>query len=176
MTGEWSIRVYENPGIVDFKLSPHCYFWKDFNDDYAGIDPYFSSRHTINVNTDDPYRAYIRLTNILRMLSAIRVLGRGNAIYPDSNLFYSINNRFTSISYRIDLDVFLEELTNPFDQQVVSDIRNKPIGLQVLSVSWIFLAEFLKKVSATKMQEKYYYGYLLVKKISYTSLQMLTRF
>ncbi|WJY28273.1 hypothetical protein [Sporosarcina trichiuri] len=127
MYDKWSVLVYENPGIVSWSPSSHFYFWNE-NTDMPDFDPSFSSPHVNILNADEVYRAFVRTQTLLRIISGVRILSGGRRIRHCKELHFFENGYYKKPRYNEDLDVFLEELTNPFDQEVVKEIRSKDVG------------------------------------------------
>lgn len=119
----WSIRVLENPGIVEWKLGRHIYFWSG-DAERGDIDPSFSSAHIDVLSKEESGRAYARMKTLLRIVSGISILRRGDSIKLFGSLYYLEKGIYSSPSIKEDIDITLEELENPFDYQVTKNIRD----------------------------------------------------
>ncbi|OAH53886.1 hypothetical protein AWH48_11490 [Domibacillus aminovorans] len=121
---EWSVRLYVNPGIVGWNLSPHFYFWNG-EAEFGDIDPSFSSHHVNVLSLDEVDRAYSRIKTLLRIINGVCKLTDRSFIKSSTTLEYFEKNHFSAPNYREDMNILIEELENPFDEKVVGEIRDR---------------------------------------------------
>ncbi len=118
---QYTIRVYENPGITRWHLGNHFAFC---NIEGSG-DPYFTSPHVNILDENDASRAYARLKILLQLVSGIRVLhGKEKIISPKSLNYYN-GYRYDTPSWEEDIDIMFDELSNPFDSEVCEYYKDK---------------------------------------------------
>ncbi|GKV65549.1 MULTISPECIES: hypothetical protein [unclassified Sporosarcina] len=133
---KWSIGVFTNPGIIDWKVSPHFYFWNG-DEESGDIDPSFSSPHLNMLDENEAYRAYGRITTLLRMASAVKIIFGGNMVENDGSVLYFTNGHYTRPWIEEDWNILIEEMTDPFDPLMTQKIRSE------MSVRIPKLAEFI---------------------------------
>lgn len=149
---EWSLGLIGNPSIGRYSSNQsffHIDFHLDDYGDYLGGTPYLTSPHVDVISKSDPFRAKVRLEVLLKIFNGIRtVLGypiyiNGKELYlKQGNNFTSFSNisssedRYDSITGEEDsFNIILEELSNPFDPDLVSYLESKRSSLGVKSNS-----------------------------------------
>ena len=118
----WALAINGNPGLAEWDIGPHFYFWHDRNDG-GNITPLFSSPHVNVLQEEESTRAYIRIKTLLRLLSGINILRGDDIFYHHSTLEYVKDNLFRTGTWTEDIDVTIEELGNPFDENILNDIQ-----------------------------------------------------
>jgi len=122
----WSLNLYTNPGIIGWDLGCHMQF---FNGDPDGITyiPVFNSPHADVLDRNESTRAYARLTSLLRIVNGLRILLDRETISASTTLYYDNGFNPKAERYSEDLDITLEELENPFDNEVLErlEVRDK---------------------------------------------------
>lgn len=138
---EWYLQLIGNPSIglsSSNQSNFHINFSLDDYGDYNGGTPYLSSPHVDIISMSDPYRAKIRLEVLLKIFNGIRTVLDYPTYLNGKELYLKQDNRFTPLSNispienRDDFDIeeegfniVLEELSNPFNQDLVSYLENK---------------------------------------------------
>src|SRR5699024_7741730 len=122
----WHIRVIGNPvtSMTDFN---HYYYHRP-DEEFGDPTPKLSSPHVNVLEKQDVSRAKVRLDNILRLVRGINIICGSQAIYPSLDKITYINpngshERFDDLTASYDIDLFIEELNNPFDGHVISLIQ-----------------------------------------------------
>jgi hypothetical protein len=125
----WSVQIFANPGIADWKVSPHfTFFLGDL--DHGDHDPYFSSPHLNVIDNgikSDANIVYARLKSLLRLISGVSLLTGNKKIDYSSTLYCEVDGIITKVYWDSCPDIELQELSNPFDVNVISRLekRNK---------------------------------------------------
>ncbi|MGE6611882.1 hypothetical protein ACQKFG_15280 [Peribacillus sp. NPDC076916] len=126
----WLMMIYENPGFASWNIGRHIYLWNG-DDDMADLTPRISSPHVDVLGEDEGNRAYYRLSSMIRLLSAIRVLNGHDKIHSfgDLGLYFYNQNRYKRPSYYSkDVDIEFEELMNPFDDTIAKQVEEQAVG------------------------------------------------
>ncbi|PEO71140.1 hypothetical protein CN572_19200 [Bacillus wiedmannii] len=120
----WSLRVYTNPGVIGWNIGGHFGF---FNSDFEGDTyvPHFTSPHVNILNNNETSKIYARLTTLLRLVNGIRVLQNRLEIGASRELYFHHGMNTGNRSYSEDLDTFLKELENPFDEEILSKLEKR---------------------------------------------------
>lgn len=122
----WSIEVATNAGIAHSNPGNHLIFYSG-DIDYADFGPYFSSPHVNVLDEKDASRAKARITSLLRLISGVKILQGSRALNPNSSTLYFLRDdeRYEKYHPHVDLDTLLEELANPFDPNVLIELKTK---------------------------------------------------
>lgn len=122
----WSIEAATNAGISHSDMGDQLFFCSG-NEEFADFGPYFSSPHVNVISFNDASRAKARITTLLRLVSGIKVLQGSSLIVPKANTLYfeRDDGRFEKLHPQPDMETIFEELTNPFDSNVLTEIKYK---------------------------------------------------
>lgn len=147
----WSLQLIGNPSIgldAANQRNFHINFSLDDFGDYNGGTPYLSSPHVNMISMSDPYRAKIRLEVLLKIFNGIRTVLDYPTYLNGKDLYLKQGDRFTlfsntrPIENRDDFDIkeegfniVLEELSNPFNPDLVSYLENKRRSYNIASDS-----------------------------------------
>lgn len=121
---EWSLNLHTNPGIIGWDLGFHVQF---VNGDPEGITyiPVLESPHVNVLKRHESTRAYARLTTLLRLVNGLRMLRDNDRIVAETTLYYDNGFNIRGERYSEDLDIILEELSYPFDEDVLSRLEKR---------------------------------------------------
>lgn len=116
----WHIRIIGNPApsMTDFN---HYYYHRPLNE----LSLMLSSPHVNVLEKQDVDRAKLRLNNILRLIRGINIVCGLQAVFPSLDEITYVNSNggyesFKNLTANYDIDLFIEELNNPFDSCVTS--------------------------------------------------------
>lgn len=131
----WSFRTTGNSSLTHEDFSRHFYFWNEDDSDMPNFDPSFSSPHVNVLGENQSYRALARLDILLKICNGIRIVGGLRPVNRIDNLTIHKNNVYRDVSIRVEetndegleldrFSIYLEELENPFDQNVSTFINS----------------------------------------------------
>lgn len=125
-SNRWQIRIAGNPTISNTDFN-HYYFHQGVGV-FSGPASQFSSPHVNVLKKQDKSKAKLRLNNILRLVRGINEICEYRNVYPSSGEMTHINSdgsheKIDGLTDSYDIDLFFEELNNPFDNDITSLIQ-----------------------------------------------------
>ncbi len=119
----WSLKVSDNPEIINWHLGPHFRFWDgEIYDDSGPPIPLFSSRHVDIIEEDKPIIAYARLKTTLRLVNGLSLLIRRRRIDSLELLYFHKGTSMKNVNIIHNSTVMLQELKNPFNSKIIEEI------------------------------------------------------
>lgn len=117
----WSLRISDNPEVINWYLGDHFSIWNGYFDD-GPIIPLLSSRHVDAICEEEASTAYAKLKTIYRLVNGLSMLNRGRRTNAVEQLSLHEGIRRKPVDIKHDKEIMFQELLNPFIKEVVDEI------------------------------------------------------